>query len=286
MLRRTSATAVAITAIAMMSASPAHAQPTSSSSFLSQIECGTNGGSGCSVLLRWLQERGGSPGTPSTGGQSGSQPGGGSEWDAIDWDAIDWDAVDWDAVDWDAIDWDAIDYSGQGEEGEPPVDPELLIQESMDSFEVPAPEIVTSPSPDSPILVRTPVWFWLDQESWEPATASAVIPGWSLNITATPTQVKWILGDGTEMVCEGPGTPFDPQQHEPDAESPDCGHVYERSSIGEPDETFTVRAEISWGVDWDSSDGGSGEMAPITTSSEIDLRVQESQSLVTDAGQN
>ncbi|MFC7326856.1 hypothetical protein [Marinactinospora rubrisoli] len=288
MLRRTSATAVAVTTIVVISAAPAHAQPSSSSSFLGQIECGTNGGNGCTVSIQGVEEREGSAGTPATGGQeSGGQAAGGSEWDHVDWDAVDWDAVDWDAVDWDAIDWDSIDYSGgQPEEGQPPVNPERLIQEAMGSFEVPSPEIATSPGAGSPVLVRTPLWLWLDPESWEPATATAEIPGWSLSLTATPTQVKWIMGDGTELVCDGPGTPFDPQRHDPESESPDCGHVYERSSVGEPGETFTVRAEISWGIDWDSSDGGGGEMAPITTSSEIDLRVQESQSLVTDTGRN
>ncbi|RCV49280.1 hypothetical protein [Marinitenerispora sediminis] len=278
MLRRTTATAVVAATVALTTATPVHAD---TPSFLGSIECGTNGGSGCTVLLKWLQENGYAPGTPSTGSGSG-QESGGSEWDAVDWDAIDWDAVDWDAVDWDAIDWDAIDYDGT--DGEEPANPELIIQESLDSFEVPRPEIATSPGIDSPILVRTPVWLWIDSGIWEPATANAEVPGLSLDLTATPTQVRWFMGDGSEVVCDGPGTPFDPAVHEPDAESPDCGHIYERASLADPDATYTLRAEVTWAVAYDFSDGNSGELDALVTSAETALMVREAQSLVTETG--
>ncbi|WP_017569868.1 hypothetical protein [Nocardiopsis halotolerans] len=282
-MRPAAATAV-LTLVAAGAAIPAHADE---GSFLRQVECGSSGGAGCSILLRWAQTQGGrsgSGGSDDSGDSDGSGGSGGSTGD-VDWSAIDWDAIDWSQVDWDAIDWESIDYEGE-DEGETPTDPVTLIQESMDSFELPRPTIGTSPGSDSLILVNTPVWLWLESQEWEAAEASAEVPGWSLTVTATPTFTVWDLGDGTRVRCEGPGTPFDPAVHDPAEASPDCGHVYTLPSDTQPDGTHTVTVEVGWDVGWELSDGEAGdeagELDPVTTTSRVELQVVESQGLVTD----
>ncbi len=260
MLKRAGTVPVAV-AVVLATQSGAHADTPDDSSFLSQIECGTNGGSGCDIQLSWEQRQGGDSGG---GGEPEAPSPPPTQWDAIDWDAVDWDAVDWDAVDWDAIDWDAVDYSGGDAEEEVPEDPETLIAESMDSFELPEPAIISSPSPESLVLVTTPVWLWIDEEAWEPATAEADVPGLALELTATPGSTRWDMGDGNEVTCDGPGTVYDPEKHAPDSASPDCGHVYSSSSQGETDGTYTVTADIAWDITWEltieeSGDDGEGD---------------------------
>ncbi|MDA0566148.1 hypothetical protein LG943_17765 [Streptomonospora sp. S1-112] len=293
MLRRTGRAATAAAILVLAAPGHALADPASTAttgSFLSSIECGDNGGGGCDILVRSIQNIAGSAGTPGTPASTPATPAPdpNDPYANVDWNAVDWSAVDWSAVDWDAIDWESIDYSGGAAAATPATagaDPVALIVESMDSFDLPEPEISSSPAPDSLILVTTPVWLWIDEAEWQPATAEAEVPGMSLNLTAVPRATRWEMGDGTEVVCEGPGTPYDPAAHAPDAESPDCGHVYTRSSLAEPDDVFTVRARISWDITWELSGGDTGALDPVTTTSTVDLTVRESQGLVTGDGQ-
>ncbi|WP_150244340.1 hypothetical protein [Nocardiopsis quinghaiensis] len=279
---RPAATAAVLTLLMAGLPATAHADD---GSFLGQVECGTSGGLGCSILLRWWKSQGGQPGSGGTGATDGSGTptgsGDGTDWSAVDWSAVDWDAIDWSQVDWDAIDWDAVDYDG---DGEAPTDPVTLIQESMAAFELPPPRIATSPGNESLVLVNTPVWLWVESQDWEAAEASAEVPGWSLTVTATPTATVWTLGDGTEVRCEGPGTPFDPAVHDPAAASPDCGHVYTLPSDSRPGGVYAVSVEVGWDVGWEFSDGEAGALDPVTTASQVELRVAESHGLVTDTG--
>ncbi|GAB3465800.1 ATP/GTP-binding protein [Streptomonospora sediminis] len=287
MLNRTGTASLAAVVLVLATASAARADTggggAPSDSFLGQIECGNDGGAGCDIILQWMQHNGGKPGS---GGEPASDDGGAEPSTPSKWDSVDWDAVDWDAVDWDAIDWESIDYS-QGEDGggeETPADPMALIVESMDSFDLPKPEISSSPATESLVLVKTPVWLWIDDQQWQPTTAEADVPDLSLELTATPRATRWTMGDGTEFTCDGPGTPYDPEVHAPDTQSPDCGHVYQRSSAAQPGGAYTVTAEITWDLNWEMSNGETGRLDTVTTASQVDLTVEESQGLVTGGG--
>jgi hypothetical protein len=282
-LVRPAATAAVLTLLAAGAvATPAQADE---GSFLGQVECGSSGGLGCSILLRWWQTHAGQQGSGGSGG-SGDPGAPAAPSDGVDWNAIDWDAIDWSQVDWDAIDWESIDYSG---EGETPTDPVTLIQESMANFELPPPQIETSPGSDSLVLVNTPVWLWVESQDWEAAEASAEVQDWSLTVTATPTSTVWNLGDGTQIRCEGPGTPFDPAVHDPESASPDCGHVYTLPSSSQPGGVYPVSVQVGWDVGWELSEGEfaggeTGALDSVTTTSQVELRVDESQGLVTGTG--
>jgi len=290
MLKRSGTASLAAVVLVLAGQTAARADaPGEGDPFLGQVECGTDGGPGCDIMLQWIQHQGGAEGggeDAAGGGSAASTPSAPSKWDSVDWDAVDWDSVDWDSVDWDAIDWESIDYSGGEEapEEDAPADPMALIVESMDSFDLPEPEISASPAPDSMILVKTPVWLWIDEEQWEPATAEADVPDLALKVTASPRSTRWTMGDGAEFTCDGPGTPYDPRTHAPDTQSPDCGHVYTRSSAAQTGGTYTVTAEIIWDLTWELSNGETGQLDAVSTTSEVDLAVKESQGLVTGGG--
>lgn len=279
------ATAAAVLVFTILNAaSPAHADD---GSFLGSVECGSSGGNGCQIRLRWLLEHGGTPGTPGTGGSGGADAGTGtSEYDDVDWDAIDWNdiGVDWENdIDWGAMDWDAI--FAEAEEGEEGTDPFATLEEAMASFELPEPTIATSPGTDSLILANAPLWLWVEPEGWDAESVSAELGSTSLTVTAAPARTVWTMGDGTTVECEGPGTPFDAATHDADSESPDCGHVY-TSASDTPDATGeaarTVTVHVLWDTEWNLSNGDSGALDGLVSTSEVDLTVRESHGLVTD----
>ncbi|WP_236572289.1 hypothetical protein [Nocardiopsis sp. FR4] len=125
------------------------------------------------------------------------------------------------------------------------------------------------------MLVRVPVWLWISSDDWQAETATASVPGGSVTVSATPASLSWSMGDGTTVECDGPGTAYDPQAHDPAQESPDCGHTY-TSSGG-----YDLTARVSWAVEWSSSDGGGGTMPALVTQTSTSVRVVESSGVVT-----
>ncbi|WP_233520262.1 hypothetical protein [Prauserella sp. PE36] len=61
-------------------------------------------------------------------------------------------------------------------------------------------------------------------------------------------------GTGGSMTCTGPGTPYD-RSYGLHAASPDCGFVYTRSSVGQPNDQTSAEWAIQWSVSWVGSDG-------------------------------
>ncbi|HEY3673059.1 MAG TPA: hypothetical protein VGN51_19125 [Acidimicrobiia bacterium] len=159
--------------------------------------------------------------------------------------------------------------------------PEVLARQAVNQLSLSGPQVVTSPPPDRMQLVNVPTWLWLDQSAWAPVSATASVPGESVTATATPMSVTWVLGDGSTVVCDGPGTPYQ-AGGDPTAPSPDCGHTYSRSSAGEPGDVFVVSATVSWGVSW-AGGGQSGALPALMTTSSVQLRVGESQAINTNA---
>lgn len=263
-MRAASTMALALVLSTAAASTPAHADDTG---FLRAVECGTTGGPGCQIILTWLFEQEGfGQGGGGSQAPGGSAPGG-SE-DDIDWDALD-------------IDWDELDY---GEDEDEQSDPFTLVRESLASFDLPSPRIVSSPAPDSLVLVNTPLWLWVESSEWQSESATAELDSWSLTVTATPVRTLWSMGEGTTVECEGPGTPYDPDTHDPAAESPDCGHVYRVSSDDSPGGTHTVTVQVLWDTGWSFSDGDSGSLNQLISTSQAELTVRESHGLVVDTG--
>ncbi|MFB9802480.1 hypothetical protein ACFFN5_18345 [Streptomonospora salina] len=147
-------------------------------------------------------------------------------------------------------------------------------------MELPDPDIGSAPPMGGMMVVRFPVWLWIEEDQWEPRSAEVSVAGGSASVTAAPREVVWDMGDGSEVACAGPGTVYDSAVHSPGAESPDCGYTYTLSSRNRPGATDTVTATIVWDVAWEASSGRGGELEPMETSASREAEVVEVHSLV------
>jgi hypothetical protein len=148
----------------------------------------------------------------------------------------------------------------------------VLAQRAYRVLVLATPVIGMSPGPGVAQLVRVPTWLWLDPAMWGPRSASASVPGLSATVTAVPVRVVWSMGDGTTVVCAGPGTRFVAGRSNPYAASPDCGHTYTRAG------PVTVTATVSWRVRW-AGGGTAGVLPGLVSASSVDLRVVEAQAV-------
>jgi hypothetical protein len=160
------------------------------------------------------------------------------------------------------------------------VDPEALARQAVASMRLLPPPIAIAPHPtpaDNEGFVGMPVWMWLTSvtpRTWGPITRSAAIPGLSVTATATVSRVVWAMGDGHDVVCTGPGTPYRAADHDGVEASPDCGYVYEHVSAAQPNGRYRVTARAEWKVVWQSSLGESGEIS-LPLSSSVSMRIGE-----------
>ena len=112
-------------------------------------------------------------------------------------------------------------------------------------------------------------------------SATSSVPGLSLTVTAAPERMLVDPGDGGSVDCPGAPLALLPNS------SPDgfngCGYVYRNSSAMAPNgETFPVTVTIEWHVTWSASNGESGDLGTLsTTSAPYDLPVAEIQAVVT-----
>lgn len=160
----------------------------------------------------------------------------------------------------------------------PKVPPKQVAHNAAAKLQLPPVDIRVSP--DGPQLVGLPSWLWLETGSWAGQTATAATGAVSVTATARPVQAVWTMGDGSTVVCEGPGTPFS-AEYPPDAESVDCGHTYQTSSLGEAGGAFAISVRVTWEVSW-SGAGKSGVVPDMTTTATDELTVREVHTLLTD----
>ncbi len=163
--------------------------------------------------------------------------------------------------------------------GPPPPPPAVLARQATNRLLLTSPQIDASPAPSADQLVNLPTWLWIQQSNWQPVSATASVPGESVTATATPQRVTWTMGDGSTVVCHGPGTPYT-RKDDPRAPSPDCGHTYRRSSADELNSAYPVSASITWEIRW-SGGGQSGAFPALTTTAYAQFRVAESQAVNT-----
>ncbi|MDN5747156.1 MAG: hypothetical protein L0H64_01275 [Pseudonocardia sp.] len=157
--------------------------------------------------------------------------------------------------------------------------PAELAAQARERLRLPDPAVAASPVGNQ--LVNLPTWLWLDGD-WAPVEATASVPGVSVTARAVPESATWVMGDGSEVVCRGPGTVYVPGA-DPASSSPDCGHTYRLSSAGRPGEVFAVSVTVSWTVTWAGA-GDGGTFPGLTTTGQTAFRVAESQALLTGGG--
>jgi hypothetical protein len=133
--------------------------------------------------------------------------------------------------------------------------------------------IAPKPGADSVGLVGMPVWMWArnpDDHTVGPLTASASAGGITITATAKLLRVTWDMGDGSQVVCDTAGTPYNPSFGR--EKSPDCGHVYMKSSSDQPDGRFTVTATSDWVITWaGAGQTGTIRLGGLTRSTQITI---------------
>lgn len=159
--------------------------------------------------------------------------------------------------------------------GAPQPTPAQLAQVARNQLRLPSPQIEANPADEQ--LVNLPTWLWLDRGDWGAVSATATVPGVSVRAVARPTSVVWTMGDGSSVSCTGAGTPYG-SRTSPKSASPDCGYTYRTSSAGQPDSAYAVSATVHWTVTWAGA-GQTGVFPDMTTTSNADFRVAESQAL-------
>jgi hypothetical protein len=88
-----------------------------------------------------------------------------------------------------------------------------------------------------------------------------------------PARSAWSTGDGDTVTC-GKGTAWTPGAN-PEAASPDCGHVYPDPSRTVSGGKYTVTATITWQVTW-SGGGATGTEPALTPTASVQVAVVES----------
>lgn len=160
--------------------------------------------------------------------------------------------------------------------------PREVAQIAIEQMDLRAIEIGIAPKPGNGSIgvVGMPVWMWAanpDGHTVGPITESASAGGITISATARLHKITWNMGDGTRVTCTSAGTPY--RAAYGNKKSPDCGHVYTKSSSSKPDRKFTVTATSDWVIEWE----GAGQTGTIRLNGlvrEAQIAIGEAQVLV------
>jgi hypothetical protein len=160
------------------------------------------------------------------------------------------------------------------------VDPLALADAARKHLPLPLPQPELSPAGDQ--IVNLPSWLWVGG-AWAPLSSTVSVPGVSVTARAVPEQVVWTMGDGGQVVCDGPGTPYKP--NDPGgAQSPSCAYTYTHSSATQPNLRFRAAVTVRWHATWSASGvAGGGDLGTIDRTTAFTVRVGEVQALNTNA---
>ena len=158
---------------------------------------------------------------------------------------------------------------------------ELAIEAAAE-LPVPYPSPAMSPAIDGEQLVGFPSWLWVDPASWRALEATASIPWLSATAVATPVRARWDMGDESgEVVCDGPGTPYDPVGADA-GQSTDCKHIFQWASVTAEDQAgaYDATVYIDWDIAWTATNGEQGSLPVTTRGTTFPVRVIERQAVV------
>ncbi|MEU9190818.1 ATP/GTP-binding protein [Streptomyces sp. NPDC048484] len=135
------------------------------------------------------------------------------------------------------------------------VDPEQLAREAVDRMLLTGPDIA-SPRAVGKYIVGVPMWMWVNESpiTFGPNSASAALAGVTVTAKAKVTKIDWRMGDGSAVICNGPGTAYRAAYGK--QESPTCGHTYTSTSASRAGRKYSVTAAATWTVDWQVNGGG------------------------------
>ena len=161
------------------------------------------------------------------------------------------------------------------------VNPRTLADEARRYLALPLPAPQMSPTGDQ--IVNLPTWLWLAGD-WQPLTSTVSVPGVSVTVRAIPDLVVWTMGDGSQVTCDGPGTPYRTGIADA-AQSPTCSYTYRHSSATQPRLRYEAAVTVRWHAAWVASGvAGGGDLGTIDRTTTFPVRVGEVQAINTRAG--
>jgi hypothetical protein len=160
-----------------------------------------------------------------------------------------------------------------------PQDPEDVADYAYDKVVslVPDPEVAFSPPIDK-MIVNFETWLGITPSP--PITATATIPNLSATVTAEPTSIEWVTGsqvagDTTLITCRPWGSTRSAQDG--------CSWIPKYPSVekvtGTTDQRYHGTVTIVWEVSWQASNGASGDLGELRTTTDIKMVVQEIQTI-------
>ena len=154
------------------------------------------------------------------------------------------------------------------------VDPVVVADQTIQQLPLGSATIKMAPPAGSEQLVGVATWLWIEPGAWQTLTATASAGTVTTTATATPTKVVWNMGDGSTVTCDGPGTPYDP--NDPNATT-DCSYTWTQAG------SYQVTATIYWSVSWTAvgAPGGGNLGLKPGPPSQMAVRVTESQAINT-----
>ena len=160
----------------------------------------------------------------------------------------------------------------------PPVPPETIRDVAAVRLEPAPPNPETSPPLARQTFVQVPTWLWLDSASWAPIEVTETRGLTTVTVRATPTQARWVMGDGGGVTCLGPGVEWVSGLSE---DATDCSYTYLHSSYGEPDGRFEASVTVTWEFEWWINDVYQGSFGTVDVSTSFVVAVAEIQAVET-----
>jgi len=142
---------------------------------------------------------------------------------------------------------------------------------------VPKPQVNFSPPVDKMVVNFE---SWLGVTPRPPVTATATIPGLSATVTATPTTIEWstgtkVDGDTETISCELWGSTQAAQNG--------CAWTPAYPSVakvtGTNDQRYHGNVTILWHVSWLSTNGATGDLGELRTTTPVLMGVREIQTI-------
>jgi hypothetical protein len=153
-----------------------------------------------------------------------------------------------------------------------------LADEAWKRLTLPLPQPQLSPAGDQ--IVNLPSWLWL-AGPWAPLSSTVSVPGVQVTAVAVPEQALWTMGDGGQVVCDGPGVAYDAAIWAA-APAPSCAYTYTSSSAARPDLRYHAAVTVRWHATWSASGvAGGGDLGTIDRTTVFSVRVGEVQALNT-----
>jgi hypothetical protein len=86
-----------------------------------------------------------------------------------------------------------------------------IVQEAFDRIDARLPQLALTPGVDGVHITGLASWLAVDPAGWERIEGSVDAGGISVTAWLDPMETIWEVGDGASLVCEGPGSVYDPQ---------------------------------------------------------------------------